>query len=365
MPLVDNYDDRVDYDLQNRLRRRFKFDSSGQIIDTTNNESMWLVGVDFWKKWFMFLEEEIGQPLERKLSYASEEHETLRIQNRVEVKGIPKPLWGKTKAQLNWINCDWLERGIGELESLDVNGAKFTGRIFSSLASGQVVSFASKIYNQSFRHLWNDSGVHGTNIGFENRGVQLPGVKEVKSDWIDSKNNTISEIGEQLLNPMKGDVGGTWNLETRRCIFLGRDLLIRLSKNISLSISESSNVDSGTHWEIADDDLKIVWSALSEAAKRAFIDSEEHVLIADDSHWQYVFSDNLACAGLGQFISANSFGENGEVELVFHATVHPAISVGILLGCWQRSEGRDGKVEWNNIGGVHHVKITPKREISS
>ena len=106
-------------------------------------------------------------------------------------------------------------------------------------------------------------------------------------------------------------------------------------------------------------------TAFSEAAKRAFIETEEHVLIGEESHWRYVFSDNLACAGLGQLISANQFGKNGEVDLVFHGTVHPAISVGILLGCWQRSEGRDGKVEWKNIDGVHHVKITPKREISS
>ena len=111
--------------------------------------------------------------------------------------------------------------------------------------------------------------------------------------------------------------------------------------------------------------MKKVWSAFSEAAKKAFIGTEEHVLIGEESHWKYVFSDNLACYGLGQLVSANQYGKNGEVDLVFNGTVHPAISVGILLGCWQRSEGRDGKAEWKNIEGEHHVKITPKREISA
>ena len=68
--------------------------------------------------------------------------------------------------------------------------------------------------------------------------------------------------------------------------------------------------------------------------------------------------------GLGKIDSAIQTDDYGGVELVAPAVFHPAIVVGILIGCWERAEGRAAKATWSVDELGHRIKIESRREIA-
>ena len=56
--------------------------------------------------------------------------------------------------------------------------------------------------------------------------------------------------------------------------------------------------------------------------------------------------------------------ENGGVTFNFTSIFHPAISSGILLGCWERAFGRNGRLNAVIQDAKLTIEIHPSREIS-
>ena len=349
--------------LRSRLFSRWRIDDSQRIIDRDcNDEPVWLVSSGFWRDWFAEIEDVMDTPLERRLSYASESHETWRLQQRMITEQLPNPIIGKNKSRLNWINAEWEERGIGKLSSLIGDELIVSGRCISAQASGQVCAIMAIIRNSSLRHLWRDYGPERTLVSLENRGALLPPVIDAKMTW-----NFLRCGGdrpmEKLENSALNMVDGHLYIDSIKHIFISRDLVLRMAENIALQ-ELIPNSDERTEWNGISSDEGVVWSAMAEATRRVFIAEGEHVLIGDSSHWNNVIEVNLTQYGLGKLCSVKSIGDYGEIQFSLEGGIHPSLCVGILLGCWQRSEGRDGRAKWWQNGHVQMIEITPRRALA-
>ena len=62
--------------------------------------------------------------------------------------------------------------------------------------------------------------------------------------------------------------------------------------------------------------------------------------------------------------NAEEIDDNGGVDILVPAALHPAILVGRLIGCWERAEGRPAKATWVCDKTGHHIKLESRREIA-
>jgi hypothetical protein len=57
--------------------------------------------------------------------------------------------------------------------------------------------------------------------------------------------------------------------------------------------------------------------------------------------------------------------DHGGVILGFSTAFHPAIACGVLLGCWERAYGRNGRASISFEGGRVTLDLLSSREIAA
>ena len=88
-------------------------------------------------------------------------------------------------------------------------------------------------------------------------------------------------------------------------------------------------------------------------------------MISGAKDWTSSSIRNLSLQGLGKLSRPQLKSENGELNSDIVWCFHPAISGGILLGCWERSTGVKGRMKMGSEAGVVTVNIAPKRASTS
>ena len=73
----------------------------------------------------------------------------------------------------------------------------------------------------------------------------------------------------------------------------------------------------------------------------------------------------LAMNGLGGVDSVKEIDSHGGVEIYLSSIFHPAVSGGILLACWERAFGRQGKIEFSFNSGAVSAILSSSVEIAN
>jgi hypothetical protein len=58
------------------------------------------------------------------------------------------------------------------------------------------------------------------------------------------------------------------------------------------------------------------------------------------------------------------FGGNDGIQISLQSLFHPSITCGILLACWERAYGRNGKIIFSIENNNFFVKISPALDIA-
>ena len=171
---------------------------------------------------------------------------------------------------------------------------------------------------------------------------------------------------ERLYDRARHETEGVWTVEGNRVVMLHQDLLLRFV-NLAIPYMADSHrsTDARTEWIGIDEVEKIVlWDAMAEAARKQFLASGELVLVAEAESWKSVSNRHLSAQGLGRVIGATGIDAHGGVDLLMPAALHPAVAVGILIGCWERAEGRAAKATWSSEKDGHHIRLESRRTIA-
>lgn len=351
--------------LQESLLQRYLADAHGRIIDRDIDEPIWLLSDEEWLRWFSILEEILSMPSGRRLAHAAEAHETWRLQRRVVKSPIPRPLFGRRKARDNWVADDWKQRSLGSLIQSSETEAEVRGRTISSMAAGIAVATITVLSGKEHRFRWQDSGSDSAVVYFEEKPGTLPAVKDMHREWEEVPQQAAREGPHPLDEAKPAPNEGKWMLMGEQMSCVGQDMLIRLGNNILPHIENRQRLDAQVEWKGISEETALVWDAFAEAARRVFVEGGEHVLIAEPRHWLGTCVEILSSQGLGAATTADGLDGNGGVKICLLGTVHPAISVGRLLGCWQRSQGRDARASWVAGSGKHEICLSSRRDIAA
>lgn len=366
MPIIDEGDGEGTPALIAAVTARFVHASDGMLRDVdTSDEPHWLVSDAWFRRWFGLLEAVSGQPLGRRLAHAAAESEEWRQRMRGEP---PSPWLGRRKKRLAWLNGDWEARGLGEVRLLregpEETALVVEGRALTPMSAGMANAGWELLEGQRSRFRWEDQGAEAAVATLTLDPRDIPQPIASKLDWQDRDGDGAVEIGHPLGRVLR-DGQGTWLVDGERHLLLARDLLMRMDQLAAPQIEAAPTSLEHLETEVLDGVWRWMWKAHVEAARRCFFDDETLVLVAEPEHWFDVGQATLTRAGLGRVGAVHEAGEHGAVRLELPAMLHPGLVSGLLLGAWERAEGRVGRVTWSLAEeGGHVVELGPRHAIA-
>ena len=369
VPIVDESADERTPWLAEELAHRFQPTEPGLILENRSRRPpTYFIRVSEFELWLGEVEENLQLTLGRRLAHASAESEEWR-QSAAD-RTPPTPFFKRQQKQLEWVNDDLALRGLGKLEVLSDEGGRATllvrDRAHPAIAAGIAVSMWERINNQRFRFHWTDDGTSESLVTLELDSRTIPAAEAVVLDWAVSERNEARVDGEHPLSLARHEGPGNWTIDGARMMSVTQDLMVRFEETTLPHLTEKSRkAEPNCEWMgVADSDRVKLWDAFSEASRKRFIASGEMVLVGEPEHWLHVGHRFLSRAGLGGVTSAESLDEHGGVRLTLEATFHPAMTIGTLLGAWERAEARPATAVWSQSGAGHKVELRPQHDIA-
>ena len=357
---------------ENQMRLRWTPIDDGTYSDMARdydpNKIAWRVGVGWFESWFQGLEQRVGQSLGRRLAHAAVEYEEHMMRFETEwhaPSGRDPASWSSTIE-------DWESRGLGRFELLDDDEETrvLVDRPASGpICSGLVAAAWERATGERHRFLWSESAGEGLVITLTPDDAQVPEPKPRRPTWNDQETgmplNGLPE-SDELWGDLRVESSGHWSIMNERRMFLHRDLILRFEDYCVPYLDGIHEGREGDYaWEGLDDKRSAWWTAAADSARERFVAEGHHVLIRDPSDWVGVARRHLSYHGLGGIESTAGTDEHGGVCLGFTSVFHPAIASGVLLGCWERAYGRNGRASVRFENGRARLELRSSREIAA
>ncbi len=326
----------------------------------------WRVGVGWFESWFQGLEQRAGQSLGRRLAHAAVEHE----EHMMNFRGFDAPSGRKPSSWTGTIH-DWNSRGLGRFKLLDDGDETriLVDRPASGpICSGLVAAAWERATGERHRFLWSESAGEGLVITLTPDDTQVPEPKPCRPTWKDQEIGVDldNESNDEMWVDLRVESSGHWSIMNERRMFLHRDLILRFEDYcIPYLDGIHEGRDEDYAWEGLDDKRSAWWTAAADSARERFIAEGHHVLIRDPSDWTSMARRHLSYHGLGGVESIKQTDDHGGVSLGFSSVFHPAIASGVLLGCWERAYGRNGRASVSFENGRARLGLRSSREIAA
>ncbi|MBT86017.1 MAG: hypothetical protein CMA62_00645 [Euryarchaeota archaeon] len=317
-----------------------------------------MVGVSWFNSFISNIEMRLSLSLGRKLAHAASETEEFFLINQNRRK------LGSNIERWQGLSEDRKSRGLGDIEVINQSfeTANILVNRFSSgpMEAGILASSWEFAKKKRYKFRWSDSGgVLLVDLELDDITVPIP--EEMTFSWSKGSSEVIPSDVVRWEDVRELELGG-WELDGDRKAMIHRDLILRFEEfsihNIQ-SLTESRSED--YNWELAEGKRALWWTALADTSRHLFMESKRHVMISEAKDWISVSIRNLSSYGLGMISDPEIDLETGELNATLIGTFHPAISGGIILGCWERSTGSKGRVTVSLDDGKLRVKISPKR----
>ena len=329
------------------------------------NEIAWRVGTGWFEMWFQGLETRTAQSLGRRLAHAALEHEEYMIGlgRSDSPSGRDPGSWSQTCLL-------WETGGLGRFGLLDDEGES---RLFienpssGPICSGVITASWEAATGKRHRFLWSEGKGDGLIVTLTQDDAKFPSPKSPNLEWVNpSGMSPAYDSGdEDNWLDLRIDSPGQWSIMGERKMFIHLDLLRRFEEYCLPYIEEIHDGRSESFiWEGIEPVRSLWWTAAADSARERFVAEGHHVLVRNNSDWIQVARRHLSRNGLGEVSSVVSTSENGGVTFNFTSIFHPAISSGILLGCWERAFGRNGRLNAVIQDAKLTIEIQPSREIS-
>ena len=329
------------------------------------NEIAWRTGSTWFELWFQGLERRTAQSLGRRLAHAAVEHEEYML-------GLGRNHLPKGRNPDSWNNSRmlWETSGLGRFSLLEDGDEAllFVEKPASvPICAGIIAASWEESTGKRHRFLWNEGAEGGLVVTMSLEETMIPKPAPLDSDWHISNIGAIrdAKLGDGDWQDLRVDSPGQWSIMGERRMFVHLDLLQRFEE---YCLPYMNGIHEGSSecyvWKGIEHRRSNWWTAAADSARERFVSEGHHVLIRDHSDWPQIVHRHLSRHGLGEAESAIPVGDNGGVIMTFSSMFHPAISGGILLGCWERAFGRNGKVLVLLDDDKITIEILPSREIS-
>ena len=329
------------------------------------NEIAWRVGTGWFELWFQGLERRTAQSLGRRLAHAALEHEEYMIGlgTSDSPTGRDPRTWSRTSLL-------WETSGLGRfglLEDEEESRLLIENPSSGPICSGLITASWEAATGKRHRFLWSEGKEDGLVVTLTQDDAKFPSPKPPNLEW---KNPSVLSSGKDARSEenwldLRIDSPGKWSIMGDRRMFIHLDLMRRFEEYCLPYIDAIHDGRRESFiWEGIESTRSLWWSAAADSARERFVSEGHHVLVRNNSDWIQVARRHLSRNGLGEVTLAESTSENGGVTFNFSSTFHPAISSGILLACWERAFGRNGRLNAVIRDSKLTIEIRPAREIS-
>ena len=325
-------------------KSRWKFLTDGTCRDNSRDEeSVWRIGVNRFESFLQGVEKRTENSLGRRLAHASLEHEErfMRLGNITKPSGLDPTAW------TDYI-FDWESRGLGRFRLLDDEQdirILAEGPASGPICAGALAAAWECASSRRHRLTWSDGPTDGLIVSLIEQHTDVPSPKPLNVPWMTSE-STISPSDENQIHwtDYRSDGGGTWSIMGERKMMVHLDLVLRFEEYCTPYVEGKNFTRSEDYvWDGSEDKRSAWWDAVADSAREGFVSEGHHVLVRDHSDWISIARRHLSSHGLGGLRETKQTDTLGGVLLTFSGVFHPAIASGILLGCWERAYGRNGR----------------------
>ncbi len=354
--------------LEEVVKERWKAFDDGTYRDLSRdyNEIAWRVGGGWFESWFQGLEQRTGQSLGRRLAHAAVEHEEYMMGSG----GWDAPS-GRDPASWSRTILRWETSGLGKfrlLEDGDETRIVVEQPASGPICSGLITAAWEGATSKRHRFLWSESAGEGLVITLTQDDVQIPTPKSLSPAWKDQGLGAgmMPESSDEMWLDLRNDSLGQWSIRGERKMFLHRDLILRFEEYCLPYLGGiHEGRDEDYTWDGLDEKRSAWWTAAADSARERFVAEGHHVLVRESSDWASIARRHLSYHGLGGIESMKQIDDYGGVSLGFCTAFHPAIASGVLLGCWERAYGRNGRASISYEGGRVTLDLLSSREIAA
>ena len=346
-------------------KSRWVFLTDGTCADNLRNrESAWRVGASRFESMVQGLEKRTENNLGRRLAHAALEHE----ERFMRIGDLSKPSGRDPEAWSDYVS-DWESRGLGRFRLLD--DEQDIRILAEAPASGQICagSLAAAWECATFRRhrfTWSDSSSGGLIVSLIEQHADVPSPKALDIPWKESASiETTSDGDQDYWADFRAEDGGTWSIMGERKMMIHLDLISRFEEYCIPYVKDNTFARSDDYSCDGLGDKRSAWfGALADSSREGFVSEGHHVLVRDHTDWISIARRHLSSHGLGSLLETEKMDINGGVRLTFSGLFHPAIASGILLGCWERANGRNGRADFYLVSGKSTLELRSSREIA-
>jgi hypothetical protein len=317
-----------------------------------------MAGNSWFNSFLDNIEMRLSLSLGRKLAHAASESEEyfLSQENRRNL--------GSNMEKWAGLEINRTSRGLGDFEIIKQSSdtASVIVNHFSSgpMEAGIVASSWEFAKKRRHKFRWSESG-RVLLVSLEADEINVPLPKESILHWSENI-PAIAPADYVNWNDVRELEMGGWELDGERKIMISRDLILRFEEFSLHNIQSLNDSRSDDYvWEGVDGKRALWWTALADTSRHLFMETKRHVMISDASDWITNSIRNLSSSGLGIISEPQVDWDTGGLEAILIGTFHPAISGGIILGCWERSTGSKGRIFLSIVDGKVRVKVCPVR----
>ena len=349
------------------IKQRWAYQTNGSIKDrnsSTLDSYAALISTNSFENWFFGLEQRIGQSLGRRLAHAALEHEEYMLKN-----SRLKPPSGSEITNWSKYNLGWHTRGLGEFRKLyDEDEIKLIIEkpASTSVCSGIIASAWEIATKKRYRFVWSQNTRDELIVSLQLDEKEIPSPSMIEPSWPFSTLESVDlEIAERIWEDLRIESNGYWSILNERHMILHRDLFLRFEEYCLPYITKLESGRENFVWPIEDEKRILWWTALADSVRKSTYDRGLHILVSKPEDWIAIGRRHLAMNGLGRVESVKKIDPHGGVEIYLSSIFHPAVSGGILLACWERAYGRQGKIEFSFNSGAVSVILSSSVEIAN
>lgn len=345
------------------LSSRWVHYSNGLILDSKNSgQPVWMVGSIWFEKWFHSLEDKLELSLGKRLIQASsEELEYYLLSNRIFAP--------KNNNIDDWkhLIMDFHQKGLGTFSFYGEDGTDvkilITDYSNINIAIGYLSSAWEYMSGKRYKSSWADSESSILLTLSPSSDTFPPPVASINlSQHRGEKSvSNSSEWWEMLSLGSEG----CWYIQNSRKLIISSDMFEKfITSSIPfIQLNRNSRYDN-YKWNDIDASNSTWWSASAESSRELFILQSFHIMIREIKDWKKVGYNHLQKTGLGAIIDVENYDDGDGIIFTLHSLFHPSITCGILLACWERANGRNGKLEFTKNENHFSLKIFSGQSIS-
>jgi hypothetical protein len=351
MPLTDDNIDTHDEQLTGTFWDTFNVQDSGEITDVYGNSWVIFHEEDF-NKFIYYYESLISSPIGRILHNSAADCLELMMSplRETRTKFFAKKRLHKSIKEV-WELCGW---GVNDFHNTTINT-----NLFASVAAGFYLSSIELLENRRFKIEWSQKSNQVINFKRLDTKQEMPLPNLLNSiPWAYSKEITTTKKRSEV-KLESNELG--WSIEGRTSFLMPCDFFNRIIFNCSGFVEQFPGQIS-EKWNLVDFDeiYSNGFIALLEASKKVFLSNDNFVYLMDEADWGPTIVRHMTNFGY----VAPKLTKQDKYSTVFEFNLCPSlpISIGKLVGVWERANGKSAKCSITLDNLIVKVEIFPLLE---